>query len=230
MRWFKFLYVEQANFRERLVAQWNPSICDRRIFVPILMKTEYEQIMLSLGGKHRPTSEADLWLFEVNGFVVEIQPIVEELEIGDDVTIQVVWTHPKIDRIINRMMRSEIKRRLNHRNCMCWEQFTETCSAAATRHDLLGSLVRSVLNRAENATLDEYMSPFAKDLPDGPAMPQICHLAALAWFGNFNQLMDDQGVFERGHRLKFVPLITKVVIDEALSIAFDRFEERLPSG
>ena len=186
--------------------------------------------MLVLGGKYRRTSEADLWLFEVNGFVVEIQPIVEEPEIGDDVTIQVVWTHPKIDKIINRMMRSEIKRRANHRNCMRWEQFTETCSAAATRSDLLGSLVRSVLNRAENTTLDEYTSSFSKDLPDGPAMPQMCHLAALAWFGNYNQLMDYQSVFGRGHHLNFVPLITKAVIDEALSIAFDRFEERSPSN
>ena len=54
-----------------------------------------------------------------------------------------------------------------------------------------------------------------QNLPDDMGGNQLKHLAALAFDGDFNTLMDQQEFFERGHRLNFVPMITKEVIDRA---------------
>ena len=62
---------------------------------------------------------------------------------------------------------------------------------------------------------------FALVCPDNRELPQIEHLAALAWQGNFNKLTDYQKIFERGYRMKFVPTITKETIDRALEISYD---------
>jgi hypothetical protein len=53
-------------------------------------------------------------------------------------------------------------------------------------------------------------------------MPQICHLAALAWKGNLDKLIEYQESFKRGHRLSFVPMITADMVDRALDIAAER--------
>lgn len=51
---------------------------------------------------------------------------------------------------------------------------------------------------------------------------QLMHLAALAYLGDFDTLMDYQAIFRRGKRLNFVSMIEPEMIDRAVTIAFER--------
>ncbi|MBI1495254.1 DUF6990 domain-containing protein [Halocynthiibacter styelae] len=51
---------------------------------------------------------------------------------------------------------------------------------------------------------------------------QLCHLAALAYVGDFNTLMDYQEMFKSGKRANFYPYITPEMIDRAVDIAIER--------
>lgn len=51
---------------------------------------------------------------------------------------------------------------------------------------------------------------------------QLKYLAALAYVGDFNTLMDYQEVFSKGKRMNFVPMIKPEMIDRALDIALER--------
>ena len=51
---------------------------------------------------------------------------------------------------------------------------------------------------------------------------QTPHLAALAYVGDFNTLMDYQDMFKRGKRANFYPYITQEMLDRATDIALAR--------
>lgn len=58
--------------------------------------------------------------------------------------------------------------------------------------------------------------------PPDTGQPQLKHLAALAYLGDFNTLIDYQQIFRKGKRLNFVPMITPEMIDRAVDIAAER--------
>lgn len=58
--------------------------------------------------------------------------------------------------------------------------------------------------------------------PPDTGQLQLMHLAALAYLGDFNTLMDYQEIFRRGKRLNFVPMIKPEMIDRAVDIALER--------
>jgi hypothetical protein len=78
-----------------------------------------------------------------------------------------------------------------------------------------------LVSELRGASLQSYVDMFSTDIPDG-LLPQVCHLAALAWKGNLERLIDYHEIFQRGHRLRFVPMITADMIDRALDIAAAR--------
>lgn len=51
---------------------------------------------------------------------------------------------------------------------------------------------------------------------------QAAHLAALAYVGDFNTLIDYQEMFKRGKRANFYPMIKPEMIDRAVDIALER--------
>ncbi|AJD51763.1 hypothetical protein SAMN02744133_104201 [Thalassospira xiamenensis M-5 = DSM 17429] len=51
---------------------------------------------------------------------------------------------------------------------------------------------------------------------------QLKYLAALAYVGDFNTLMDYQAAFQKGRRLNFTPMIKPEMIDRAVDIALER--------
>ncbi len=63
--------------------------------------------------------------------------------------------------------------------------------------------------------IKEYAEPWRTDW-------QLPHLAALAYVGDFNTLMDYQEMFERGKRANFYPMIKPEMIDRAVDIALER--------
>ena len=58
--------------------------------------------------------------------------------------------------------------------------------------------------------------------PPETGQAQLYHLAALAYLGDFNTLMDYQQVFAKGQRMGFVPMIEAEMIDRAVDIALER--------
>lgn len=58
--------------------------------------------------------------------------------------------------------------------------------------------------------------------PPETGQAQLYHLAALAYLGDFNTLMEYQSVFSKGKRMGFVPMIKAEMIERALDIALER--------
>lgn len=58
--------------------------------------------------------------------------------------------------------------------------------------------------------------------PPSTGLPQLMHLGALAYLGDFNTLIDYQQIFQKGKRLNFVPMIKSEMIDRAIDIAVER--------
>lgn len=58
--------------------------------------------------------------------------------------------------------------------------------------------------------------------PPDTGQPQLKHLAALAYLGDFNTLIDYQEIFRKGKRLNFVPMIKSEMLDRAVDIAVER--------
>jgi hypothetical protein len=66
--------------------------------------------------------------------------------------------------------------------------------------------------------------------PDRPSLPQVFHLAALAYSGNVSELQDYDEIFGRGHRLNFVSMIDHDYIKRALKVAYRKLGDSLENA
>jgi hypothetical protein len=83
-------------------------------------------------------------------------------------------------------------------------------------------LIEEEVEEVRNIDMEKVIKDFAANCPDRPSMPQVMHLASLAWLADFTTLLDYQDIFKRGYRMNFVPMITPEMIQRAVQIAFDR--------
>jgi hypothetical protein len=82
--------------------------------------------------------------------------------------------------------------------------------------------MQGILRELKAESLDHYIDEFKSNCPDRPSMRQVCHLTALAWTADVTTLSEYEGIFRKGKRLNFVPMITKEMIDRALQVAWRR--------
>lgn len=87
--------------------------------------------------------------------------------------------------------------------------------------DLFSHVCQEVISKAAQVELEEAVKEFAA--PWSTHL-QISHLAALAYTGDFNTLMDYQILFKGPNRANFHPYIAAAMIDRAFDIAVDRAE------
>jgi hypothetical protein len=83
-------------------------------------------------------------------------------------------------------------------------------------------LIQRTLLLATAEPLVDYLARFKVERPDKPSIPQLCHLGALAWNGDYSTLLDYEAIFKTGKRLNFVPMITTEMIERALEKAWER--------
>ena len=69
------------------------------------------------------------------------------------------------------------------------------------------------MNEAEDwgrsVSLNQLLDSLAVERPDGPSIPQINHLVALAFLGRFDMLEDYAASFAKGRNLKNYPCGTR---------------------
>jgi hypothetical protein len=87
-------------------------------------------------------------------------------------------------------------------------------------------LLNQVLSWGATLDPDTSVAMFAATRPDGPSVPQINHLVALAYLGDFTTLEGYARTFAKGLRLNFVPLITREAIEAALDASYDYSVQR----
>lgn len=86
-------------------------------------------------------------------------------------------------------------------------------------HDaFIRGLSDQIVQWAEAQDVESCIASFARPWE---TEKQSTHLAALAYVGDFNTLMDYQEMFKRGKRANFYPVIKVEMIDRALDIALD---------
>lgn len=83
-------------------------------------------------------------------------------------------------------------------------------------------IVNELVDWGRNVDVDQTIRAIASSPIPNVGGAQLKHLAALAYVGDFNTLMDYQQVFKKGKRMNFVPMITPEMIDRAVGIALDR--------
>ena len=91
--------------------------------------------------------------------------------------------------------------------------------------DLSKVNVQSISDEIESWWMSQSLEDAIKSKSQPPpetGLAQLYHLAALAYLGDFNTLMDYQQVFAKGQRMGFVPMIESEMIDRAVDIALER--------
>jgi len=179
---------------------------------------DFKRIFTSFDCRLWRDRDEECWDFPVGDFLVRIEPYATETFSGFTLGINCSISHKESSMLVSRIFGDAA----SEHQSIKWE----------TRHTKVASLdeadsaFRQLLNEevaaARAMKFEEIMKEFAASCPDRPSIRQLLHLAALAWKGDFDTLMDYEKVFERGHRLNFVPMITRDMIRRAVEIAVDR--------
>jgi hypothetical protein len=169
-----------------------------------------------VGGKWKADRDGAFWEVEANGFVVQAEPFMRNRPSGS------VWVgmdcsigHKEFAKVANFIMEERPRNFVSMR----WFQKSAEVASVEQASAAFGRLMTEVLDELKVEEVERIVAEFRSNRPDGPSMPQVCHLAALAWSKD-NELLDDyQATFAAGGRLNFVPMITKAMIDRALEVA-----------
>ena len=184
----------------------------------IKLPVDFDNVAVPLGGAKLRTRDGVFWLFKVGDFKLKLEPFFSPAFEGYKVGSNCVISHEEFSKVVNRIL----GRPLSRDQCIVWENLEERFENPQETKEAIRRLITRETGRVELLDINELIKEFGLACPDGPSMPQVCHLAALAWLGDFNKLTDYQNIFGRGHRMNFVPMITKEMIDRALEISYDR--------
>ncbi|WP_137718421.1 DUF6990 domain-containing protein [Methylobacillus flagellatus] len=171
-----------------------------------------------VGGKWKADRDGSYWEAEENGFVVQAEPFMRTLTSGQ------VWLgldcstcHSEFAKVANFILG---KRPKNFVSLRWFQKNVEVASLEQATQAFCG-LMTEVLNELKAEKISCLIDEFKSTRPDSPSMPQIRHLAALAWSKDDETLEEYQATFAAGGRLNFVPMITKAMIDRALEVALN---------
>jgi hypothetical protein len=181
-----------------------------------------QEMIKTLGGRWRNDRDGDFWEVSENGFILQAEPFASAHSEGVTCGFDCSLSHVEFTRVANSIMGDK------RDDCVPIKWFqkgAEVANEDALAHQIELQMIELV-NELKSASLDHFLEIFSGPLPHGPSTPQICHLTALAWNGNLDQLIDYQQSFERGHVTGFVPMITADMIDRALFIAAERAQQR----
>lgn len=169
-----------------------------------MQSVDISPVLASFGGKLVTDSDGSYWRFNVEPFILDVEPFNSGPSWGFDCSLE----HREFSVLANRVA-GEPK---NTFVCLHWFQVIQKSG------ETLEQLIREALSSASSKSLSAYVEELKSYIPE-KSVPQVCHLAALALDGDFLKLMEYQEVFKSGRRLGFVPVITSTMIDRATDIA-----------
>lgn len=179
-----------------------------------------EDIVISaighVGGKWKSDREGGLWSIEANGFALEAEPFLRDRKTsgvcaGFDCSIG----HKGFAKLANFIMDERPRNFVSLR----WIQKSVEVGSIERVGQSFQNLMKEILDELQGMDIHALVDEFCRNRPDGPSMLQVCHLAALAWKKDAENLRNYQHAFELGNSLNFVPMIDKGMIDRAVDLA-----------
>lgn len=168
------------------------------------------------GGKWKADRDGGFWEAEENGFVIQAEPFLRNRPSGQFwVGIDCSVSHKEFAKVANFIMKERPKNFVSLR----WFQKSAEVASIEQTPAAFSGLMEDVLAELKAEQIGRIIDEFRSNRPDGPSMPQVCHLAALACSKDSSTLEGYQDEFAAGGRLNFVPMINKAMIDRALEIA-----------
>ena len=169
-----------------------------------------------VGGKWRSDKDGAFWEVEANSFILHAEsflraPPSKPLWIGFDCTIG----HKKLAGVANLIMGDKLSNFVSLR----WFQKSAYVDLPEQVENASLELMVELVDKLKAENINQLIEDFRLNRPDRPSMPQINHLAALAWLKDSDTLEDYQRIFAAGNHLNFVPMIDKAMIDRALEFA-----------
>jgi hypothetical protein len=169
---------------------------------------EVRSVALARGGRWVAHRDGDYCELRKGEFVFHLEPFDSPLQDGIECAVE----HRKFAEVVNYILGTSLDDFL----CMKWLQVFREPEEPPDR------MIERTLDVATEEPLERYLSRAKIERPDGPSIPQLCHLGALAWSGDYSTLLDYEAVFKKGMRMNFVPMITAEMIDRALEKAWER--------
>lgn len=169
---------------------------------------EIRSVILTRDGRWLADRDGAYGELRRGDFVVQLEPFDAYKETGIECAVE----HREFAELVNYILGD----RPDEFVCMKYLQVDRGQSETPEQ------LVERTLNLATEEPLESYLARFKVERPDGPSIPQLCHLGALAWSGDYSPLLDYEAIFKKGKRLNFVPMVTLEMIERALEKAWER--------
>jgi hypothetical protein len=141
-------------------------------------------------------------------FVAQLEPFDARMQIGIECAVE----HRAFSVLVNYILGERAG------EFLCIKYFPVHREQSEGAEQLIS---RTLLLAIEDP-LERYLTRFKVERPDMPSIPQLCHLGALAWSGDYSTLLDYEAIFKKGKRLNFVPMIETEMIERALEKAWER--------
>lgn len=178
----------------------------------------FHQLFAPLGGILRRDRDDEFWEFVVGDYVVNLVPHLGHTFSGFHLALGCSISHRELSKLLNQILGTKA----DEFRSVKWDNQTAEITSIKEAAAAFREMLDDEFEQIKKMNIDQLIEEFRLSCPDGQGMRQVCHLAALAWAGDFNTLTDYQKSLERGHRLNFVPMIKREMIDRAIEIAFDR--------
>lgn len=175
-----------------------------------------------VGGQWKSERDRDFWCIKEASFIVEAEPFIRRLP-------NVIWLgfdcalgHTDFGKIANMILGDKPSEFVSIK---AFQKNAEVSSDGAIPPGF-EQLMREILLELQSESINHYIDEFRSVCPSGPSMPQVWHLAALAWASDADVLFGYQRNFQLSNKMNFVPMITQEMIDRAFDIAVDRLSNK----
>ena len=165
-------------------------------------------ISARLGGRWKRDHESGVFEMAIGDFVLEAEPFATTNLTGLDCAV----AHVKFGALINAISGDPPE------TFVCLEWFQKSANVEATP-EAFAHLMQEAIARIRTLQLPLLLSQFMAKPHGKTTVPQLCHLAALAWGGHFVEIMEYRDALNGSGYNPLVPYITHSMVDRAFDEA-----------
>ncbi len=180
---------------------------------------DIQNIVKRMGGKKSSYRGEVLWVLKINDFVIHMEPWIKELSSKYCLGLNCAISHVHFEVLANRIMGEKPHDFVS----LKWFPKDAEVKVEGEIEKAFKLLIQEAIDEVGLINIESLIEEFKNNRPDRPSLPQICHLAALAWTGDYATLEDYERIFAAGYRMNFVPVVTIEMIFKAEQIAKQRF-------
>lgn len=188
------------------------------------MQTQIVEILRNSGWQKKTWDGDEIFLKIFGNAFVTINVLVKQLLAGHAIDITGGWGRIDFNTVLQEVMADENSYPLEYKK---FRLKTNKLDEAMT---FVAESAAQLEQLAKDFDFDKKLKELIASRPDRPSLPQVFHLAGLAYSGNVNELDDYDRTFAKGHRLNFVPMISHDYIKRALKVGHRAGGESLTKG